>query len=67
MVGATPPVPPSALPVLPVQVDAQLRRLVELLELSEAERRLRNLLVTLFQEVFSEFFPGESPGVMSPP
>ncbi|XP_068779719.1 speckle targeted PIP5K1A-regulated poly(A) polymerase-like isoform X2 [Struthio camelus] len=41
-------------------VEAQMSRLVELLELSEAERRLRHLLVALFQEVFSEFFPGES-------
>ncbi|XP_062454828.1 speckle targeted PIP5K1A-regulated poly(A) polymerase [Rhea pennata] len=39
-------------------VDEQMRRLVELLELSEGERRLRHLLVALFQEVFSEFFPG---------
>ncbi|XP_040399376.1 speckle targeted PIP5K1A-regulated poly(A) polymerase isoform X2 [Cygnus olor] len=39
-------------------VDAQMEQLVGLLELSEGERRLRHLLVTLFQEVFSEFFPG---------
>lgn len=39
-------------------VDAQLTQLVALQELSEAERRLRHLLLTLFQEVFSEFFPG---------
>ncbi|XP_067170927.1 speckle targeted PIP5K1A-regulated poly(A) polymerase isoform X2 [Apteryx mantelli] len=39
-------------------VDAQMSRLVELFELSEGERRLRHLLVALFQEVFSEFFPG---------
>ncbi|KAM6032629.1 speckle targeted PIP5K1A-regulated poly(A) polymerase isoform 2-T2 [Chlamydotis macqueenii] len=39
-------------------VDAQMRRLVGLQELSEAERRVRHLLVTLFQEVFTEFFPG---------
>ncbi|NWU88272.1 STPAP polymerase, partial [Onychorhynchus coronatus] len=39
-------------------VEAQLELLVQLLELSEAERRLRSLLVSLFQEVFSEFFPG---------
>ncbi|NWZ30466.1 STPAP polymerase, partial [Asarcornis scutulata] len=42
-------------------VDAQMEQLVGLLELSEGERRLRHLLVALFQEVFSEFFPGESP------
>uniref|UniRef100_A0A8C3SD89 Speckle targeted PIP5K1A-regulated poly(A) polymerase n=1 Tax=Chelydra serpentina TaxID=8475 RepID=A0A8C3SD89_CHESE len=39
-------------------VDAQMSQLVQLFELSESERRLRHLLVTLFQEVFSEFFPG---------
>lgn len=38
-------------------VDAQMEQLVGLLELSEGERRLRHLLVALFQEVFSEFFP----------
>lgn len=38
-----------------------MSQLVELLELSEDERRVRHLLVTLFQEVFTEFFPGESP------
>ncbi|NWS65234.1 STPAP polymerase, partial [Chunga burmeisteri] len=42
-------------------VDAQMSQLVGLLELSEDERRVRHLLVTLFQEVFTEFFPGESP------
>uniref|UniRef100_A0A8C8RQJ8 Speckle targeted PIP5K1A-regulated poly(A) polymerase n=1 Tax=Pelusios castaneus TaxID=367368 RepID=A0A8C8RQJ8_9SAUR len=39
-------------------VDAQMLQLVQLFEFSERERRLRHLLVTLFQEVFSEFFPG---------
>ncbi|KYO19234.1 speckle targeted PIP5K1A-regulated poly(A) polymerase [Alligator mississippiensis] len=39
-------------------VDAQMRRLVQLFEFSEDERRLRHLLVTLFQEVFQEFLPG---------
>ncbi|XP_037230743.1 LOW QUALITY PROTEIN: speckle targeted PIP5K1A-regulated poly(A) polymerase [Falco rusticolus] len=39
-------------------VDAQLAQLVAMLELSEDEQRLRHLLVTLFQEVFTEFFPG---------
>uniref|UniRef100_A0A8D0GTI8 Terminal uridylyl transferase 1, U6 snRNA-specific n=1 Tax=Sphenodon punctatus TaxID=8508 RepID=A0A8D0GTI8_SPHPU len=38
-------------------VDAQMAQLVRLVEFSEGERRLRHLLVTLFQEVFSEFFP----------
>lgn len=38
-----------------------MSQLVGLLELSEDERRVRHLLVTLFQEVFTEFFPGESP------
>ncbi|NXK15719.1 STPAP polymerase, partial [Herpetotheres cachinnans] len=41
-------------------VDTQMSQLVGLLELSEDERRVRHLLVTLFQEVFTEFFPGES-------
>uniref|UniRef100_A0A672U3C8 Terminal uridylyl transferase 1, U6 snRNA-specific n=1 Tax=Strigops habroptila TaxID=2489341 RepID=A0A672U3C8_STRHB len=44
-----------------LQVDSQMSQLVGLLELSEDERRVRHLLVTLFQEVFTEFFPGESP------
>ncbi|KAM9257499.1 speckle targeted PIP5K1A-regulated poly(A) polymerase-like [Morus bassanus] len=39
-------------------VDAQMSQLVGLLELSEDERRVRHLPVTLFQEVFTEFFPG---------
>ncbi|NXD74295.1 STPAP polymerase, partial [Eolophus roseicapillus] len=39
-------------------VDSQMSQLVGLLELSEDERRVRHLLVTLFQEVFTEFFPG---------
>lgn len=33
--------------------------MVQLFEFSESERRLRDLLVTLFQEVFLEFFPGK--------
>ncbi|XP_062496356.1 speckle targeted PIP5K1A-regulated poly(A) polymerase [Pezoporus occidentalis] len=39
-------------------VDGQMSQLVGLLELSEDERHMRHLLVTLFQEVFTEFFPG---------
>ncbi|XP_015282288.1 PREDICTED: speckle targeted PIP5K1A-regulated poly(A) polymerase-like, partial [Gekko japonicus] len=41
-------------------VDAQMALLVQLFEFSEGERRLRDLLVTLFQEVFLEFFPGSA-------
>lgn len=44
-------------------VGAQMVKLVELRELSEAERQLRNLVVALMQEVFTEFFPGESPAL----
>lgn len=42
-------------------VGAQMVKLVGLRELSEAERQLRSLVVALMQEVFTEFFPGESP------
>nr|XP_056709005.1 speckle targeted PIP5K1A-regulated poly(A) polymerase [Euleptes europaea] len=41
-------------------VDAQMSLLVQQFEFSEGERRLRDLLVTLFQEVFLEFFPGSA-------
>ncbi|XP_061461616.1 speckle targeted PIP5K1A-regulated poly(A) polymerase [Rhineura floridana] len=41
-------------------VDAQMPLMVQLFEFSESERRLRDLLVTLFQEVFLEFFPGSA-------
>ncbi|XP_038620512.1 speckle targeted PIP5K1A-regulated poly(A) polymerase [Tachyglossus aculeatus] len=39
-------------------VGAQMGRLVELWELSGPERQLRELVVALMQEVFTEFFPG---------
>ncbi|NXF28164.1 STPAP polymerase, partial [Rhodinocichla rosea] len=68
----SPSLPSLALPVCPVwhsqfaqftqfprpQVWAQLQLLVRALELSAAERRLRELLLTLIREVFREFFPG---------
>ncbi|XP_042297176.1 speckle targeted PIP5K1A-regulated poly(A) polymerase [Sceloporus undulatus] len=41
-------------------VDAQMSLMVQLFEFSESERRLRDLVVTLFQEVFLEFFPGSA-------
>lgn len=44
-------------------VGAQMVKLVELRELSEAERQLRTLVVALMQEVFTEFFPGECPAL----
>ncbi|ETE58089.1 Speckle targeted PIP5K1A-regulated poly(A) polymerase, partial [Ophiophagus hannah] len=40
-----------------LRVDAQMALMVQLFEFSESEQRLRDLLVKLFQEVFSEFFP----------
>ncbi|XP_027800027.2 speckle targeted PIP5K1A-regulated poly(A) polymerase [Marmota flaviventris] len=39
-------------------VEAQMVKLVQLRELSEAEQQLRSLVVALMQEVFTEFFPG---------
>lgn len=47
-------------------VGAQMVKLVGLRELSEAERQLRSLVVALMQEVFTEFFPGESPPEPTP-
>ncbi|KAJ6656988.1 hypothetical protein lerEdw1_002989 [Lerista edwardsae] len=41
-------------------VDAQMALVVQQLEFSEGERRLRDLLVSLFREVFLEFFPGSA-------
>ncbi|XP_050840794.1 speckle targeted PIP5K1A-regulated poly(A) polymerase [Serinus canaria] len=56
----TPPAPPGLLQALgrAQDVAAQLQLLVAALELSAAERRLRELLVSLVREVFTEFFPG---------
>ncbi|XP_043931306.1 speckle targeted PIP5K1A-regulated poly(A) polymerase [Protopterus annectens] len=39
-------------------VDEQMFHLVHLFEFSESEQKLRELLITFLQEVFSEFFPG---------
>ncbi|XP_072927753.1 speckle targeted PIP5K1A-regulated poly(A) polymerase isoform X1 [Hemitrygon akajei] len=41
-----------------VDVDEQLKKLLELFEFTDDERMLRKLIVSLLQEVFSEFFPG---------
>lgn len=48
-------------------VGAQMVKLVGLRELSHAERQLRSLVVALIQEVFTEFFPGESPSLRLSP
>lgn len=48
-------------------VGAQMVKLVGLRELSQAEQQLRSLVVALIQEVFTEFFPGESPPSGSEP
>lgn len=61
------PVQPSPKPIkgfnrslsLLPQVDAQMLLVVQQFEFSESERHLRDLLVSLFQEVFLEFFPGK--------
>ncbi|XP_069760748.1 speckle targeted PIP5K1A-regulated poly(A) polymerase isoform X2 [Narcine bancroftii] len=39
------------------KVDEQLKKLLELFEFTDSERMLRKLIVSLIQEVFSEFFP----------
>ncbi|XP_042199286.1 speckle targeted PIP5K1A-regulated poly(A) polymerase isoform X2 [Callorhinchus milii] len=39
-------------------VDEQLQQLLQLFQFSDSERSLRELLMSLMQEVFSEFFPG---------
>ncbi|KAG2460780.1 STPAP polymerase, partial [Polypterus senegalus] len=38
-------------------VDEQMEKLVQLFGFSESEERLRELVISLIQEVFSEFFP----------
>uniref|UniRef100_A0A8C4SMC2 Speckle targeted PIP5K1A-regulated poly(A) polymerase n=1 Tax=Erpetoichthys calabaricus TaxID=27687 RepID=A0A8C4SMC2_ERPCA len=38
-------------------VDEQMEKLVQLFGFSESEERLRELVISLMQEVFSEFFP----------
>ncbi|XP_048416861.2 speckle targeted PIP5K1A-regulated poly(A) polymerase [Stegostoma tigrinum] len=40
-----------------VDVDEQMKQLLQLFELSESETMLRKLIVSLLQEVFLEFFP----------
>ncbi|XP_055513235.1 speckle targeted PIP5K1A-regulated poly(A) polymerase [Leucoraja erinacea] len=41
-----------------IDVDEQLKKLLEIFEFTDNERMLRKLIVSLLQEVFSEFFPG---------
>ncbi|XP_038634746.1 speckle targeted PIP5K1A-regulated poly(A) polymerase isoform X1 [Scyliorhinus canicula] len=40
-----------------VDVDEQMKQLLQLFELTDSEKMLRNLVVSLLQEVFLEFFP----------